>query len=157
MDAATACCGIQVDSYTLVKFWLEIWKKHRVELTSRGIVSEIRLKQLSLDRLEWPAIHPTDNICILSSRKKLGHHDDQSPRKVCLTNEYVSGLKYFHQYYPDLQVLICGVLGNRFAIFRHKFTDDDFKECPFQVIQDYKFVKRRRIYGYYCIPYKDNV
>jgi hypothetical protein len=74
------------------------------------------------------------------------------------SGEYISGLKYFQQHSPTLPVLICGIRGNRLAVFMYEYIEDDFKERPLHaaISMELNFDKYR-YQGHYCIPYSDEV
>ncbi|XP_006457238.1 hypothetical protein AGABI2DRAFT_123107 [Agaricus bisporus var. bisporus H97] len=160
VDAGTACHGFGPLAKKLaVELWFDIWKTYREEFTNRGVVREIRLEQLQLDHLEWPREYPT-HAHFAHPRKKAGKFSPViliKPSTPESFSDYISGLKYFQQDNPALQVLICGPPGHHFAIFAYKYTEDDFEKRSLHTGKKFSKVDKYDYSGYYCIPYPDNV
>jgi hypothetical protein len=66
--------------------------------------------------------------------------------------EYISGLQLFQQHRPDLQVLIGGCPGHKFAVFEYEYIEDDLQE---RLHQPERKKQRAGDLGYYVLLYPD--
>ncbi|KAF7783920.1 hypothetical protein Agabi119p4_85 [Agaricus bisporus var. burnettii] len=150
IDAGTVCYIFRL-SVEVIGLWFDIWKTHREEFTSRGVVREIQLKWLHFESLEEQ--NQYHKYCIGMAM------DDVFPRATWTPesfDEYTSYFKYTQQHYPKLQVLICGPSRSRFAMFVSKITKGDFQGLP-PSTKLHNIVAKNTIIVFHCFPCSDDV
>jgi hypothetical protein len=161
--------------YDVAPLWFEVWKvssqfhnfnypsdtstfqiRHK-DVSDAGIVYEIRLEQLQLDRL-LPEDHQNHTVAVLGQHSNGMDYTYGHSQNINAFDEYILGLKYFQQHNPTLPVLICGTRGNRLAVFTYDYCEEDFEERPLHAgrVKDRDF-DNYWYRGYYCIQYPDDV
>ncbi|KAF7782954.1 hypothetical protein Agabi119p4_2330 [Agaricus bisporus var. burnettii] len=150
IDADSAHDGFNQKLF--VNLWFDIWKAHREELTSRGDAREIQLQDLRLESLETFQGKIVTRI-IIHGKCSYGNLGSEP------TGDRTLYLKYLQKCYPELPVLICGLPGSRYGMFKFKITEDDRTNMPPGAIADSirkSIIRNVPATIYHCFPCSDD-
>ncbi|XP_006456277.1 hypothetical protein AGABI2DRAFT_122188 [Agaricus bisporus var. bisporus H97] len=148
LDLTTICIGFRWWKRKEFVIWLfDIWNTYQVELTSQGLIHEADFQELRFD-YSYGCLSPHTLHCKEGSTWQILAGIQEEHEK------YILGLQLFQQRQPQLQVLIGGSPGEKFAVFVYEYTEDDLKE---QMHRPRHGSWSAEDLGYYILPYHEKV